>query len=217
MVWDADNKIGNKGAKAIGDALAPRQNPDGSWVSNAGLTSLHINSEFHTFSCCHVFVVFVSCGSLPRDGALHALSLYSGCTVSAVCILHSLQLWFPASATDCVLFCHAANQVGDWGAQAIGDALAPRQNPDGSWVFNEALETLQLYSKSFMYISFSSLHGIFVDFWLPQPLFNGAVNVPHAASLCGFVIPASVIDCVVFGIMQPTPSGTKEPFLLQKH
>ena len=37
---------------------------------------------------------------------------------------------------------HAVNQIGDEGAEAIGEALAPRQNPDGSWVFNGALNYL---------------------------------------------------------------------------
>ena len=53
---NADNKIGNKGAKAIGDALAPRQNPDGSWVYNEGLTALYLYSKSHPLRFCGAFL-----------------------------------------------------------------------------------------------------------------------------------------------------------------
>ena len=36
----ADTKIGAEGAKALADALAPRQNPDGTWTHNNALTDL---------------------------------------------------------------------------------------------------------------------------------------------------------------------------------
>ena len=36
------------------------------------------------------------------------------------------------------------NSIGDDGAEALGAALEPKQNPDGTWVFNTALSTLYL-------------------------------------------------------------------------
>ena len=38
----------------------------------------------------------------------------------------------------------AGNEIGDEGAKALADALAPRQNPDGTWTHNNALSTLNL-------------------------------------------------------------------------
>ena len=38
----------------------------------------------------------------------------------------------------------ADNNIGDEGAEALGAALEPKQNPDGTWVFNTALSTLEL-------------------------------------------------------------------------
>ena len=38
----ADNKIGAEGAKALADALAPRQNPDGTWTHNNALSTLNL-------------------------------------------------------------------------------------------------------------------------------------------------------------------------------
>ena len=40
----------------------------------------------------------------------------------------------------------AAGNIGDEGAVALGAALQPKQNPDGTWVFNKALSTLSLSS-----------------------------------------------------------------------
>ena len=38
--------------------------------------------------------------------------------------------------------------IGDGGAMALADALAPRQNPDGTWTCNNTLSTLGLDSAS---------------------------------------------------------------------
>ena len=38
----------------------------------------------------------------------------------------------------------AGNMIGDEGAEALAGALAPRQNPDGTWTHNNALSTLDL-------------------------------------------------------------------------
>ena len=48
-------------------------------------------------------------------------------------------------------WCHmlvaaADNDIGAQGAKALADALAPRQNPDGTWTYNNTLETLELNS-----------------------------------------------------------------------
>ena len=40
------------------------------------------------------------------------------------------------------------NNIGDAGAVALGAALEPKQNPDGTWVFNPALSTLNLWSAA---------------------------------------------------------------------
>ena len=39
----ADNKIGDEGAKALAGALAPRQNPDGTWTHNNALSRLDLS------------------------------------------------------------------------------------------------------------------------------------------------------------------------------
>ena len=36
------------------------------------------------------------------------------------------------------------NEIGAAGAKALADALAPRQNPDGTWTHNNALLFLDL-------------------------------------------------------------------------
>ena len=38
------------------------------------------------------------------------------------------------------------NGIGAEGAKALADALAPRQNPDGTWTHNNALSYLILFS-----------------------------------------------------------------------
>ena len=40
----------------------------------------------------------------------------------------------------------AVNGIGAEGAKALAGALAPRQNPDGTWTHNNALSTLDLRS-----------------------------------------------------------------------
>ena len=42
------------------------------------------------------------------------------------------------------LFSASENGVGNDGAVALGAALGPKQNPDGTWVLNTALSTLFL-------------------------------------------------------------------------
>ena len=39
----------------------------------------------------------------------------------------------------------AANEIRAEGAKALAGALAPRQNPDGTWTHNNALSTLYLW------------------------------------------------------------------------
>ena len=44
-----------------------------------------------------------------------------------------------------MLCCRAAdNAIKAEGGQALANALAPQKNPDGSWVYNNALSTLEL-------------------------------------------------------------------------
>ena len=60
-VWDVANDIGDGGAKAIGSALAPRQNPDGTWIFNGALNRLGLNSASpvarHPPAACLLLVV----------------------------------------------------------------------------------------------------------------------------------------------------------------
>ena len=42
----------------------------------------------------------------------------------------------------------ADNEIGDEGVKALADALAPKQNPDGTWTYNNALKSLDLYCAS---------------------------------------------------------------------
>ena len=41
----------------------------------------------------------------------------------------------------------AVNSIQDEGAKAVAAALEPRENPDGTWAFNPALQTLDLQSE----------------------------------------------------------------------
>ena len=41
----------------------------------------------------------------------------------------------------------ADNSIQDEGAKAVAAALEPRKNPDGTWAFNPALQTLDLQSE----------------------------------------------------------------------
>ena len=41
----------------------------------------------------------------------------------------------------------AVNDIQDEGAKAVAAALEPRKNPDGTWAFNPALQTLNLNSE----------------------------------------------------------------------
>ena len=40
----------------------------------------------------------------------------------------------------------ADNDIGAQGAKALADSLAPRQNPDGTWAYNNTLRRLELNS-----------------------------------------------------------------------
>ena len=46
----------------------------------------------------------------------------------------------------------ADNGIGADGAKALADALAPRQDANGNWHFNGALNNLNLYSKSLLFV-----------------------------------------------------------------
>ena len=47
---------------------------------------------------------------------------------------------------DCPV-CMAGNNIGDEGVRAIGEAITPREQPDGTWAFNAALHHLNLESE----------------------------------------------------------------------
>ena len=149
----AGNGIGDDGAKAIGSALAPRQNPDGSWVFNEAMEGLElygkpeILSNFHSLAFLSgrpqfLIGLYLAMSNLALRCELQlSLVLFSAMQCDCICDLyqpHSLPV-------HCVWY--ADNTIGNNGAEAIGDALAPRQNPDGSWVFNGALNYLNLGSK----------------------------------------------------------------------
>ena len=113
----AVNDIGDEGAVALGAALEPKQNPDGTWVFNTAMSDLYLN-------CAGPYPPLI-----PKVDPL--------CGKSA-------SLTLPGDL--CALPAAAANDFGDEGAEALGAALEPKQNPDGTWVFNTALSTLSLYS-----------------------------------------------------------------------
>ena len=45
----ADNEIGPEGARALTEALAPQQNPDGQWVFNGALNTLKLGGEYPSY------------------------------------------------------------------------------------------------------------------------------------------------------------------------
>ena len=181
-VCNADNRIGDKGAKAIGDALAPRQNPDGSWVFNGALKTLGLDGASplarHPPASCLLLVVqhgspwprgapgngigadgakALADALAPRqeangkwqfNGALNTLDLHCKFVLPLRCPEHAF-VYVPTNqflTVPCVW--DADNKIGDGGAKAIGGALAPRQNPDGTWIFNGALNRLNLPGAS---------------------------------------------------------------------
>ena len=55
------------------------------------------------------------------------------------CLLHHV------AAAAVVIAAAVGNRLGPTGAKALADALAPRQNPDGTWIHNNTLSTLGLF------------------------------------------------------------------------
>ena len=174
----AVNFIGAKGAKALSDALAPRQNPDGSWACNTALNALMLESNAIRDAGAQALAEAMA----PREGpdgtwkqtnALSTLELKSEprdhvpfprpspllvlslgfLTEGAVVII---VLWSLAHFGYCVLVASSASvtKIGDVGATALADALAPRKNPDGTWSYSSTLTTLDLRSESFLPPSF---------------------------------------------------------------
>ena len=110
----AATDIGDAGAEALGAALEPRQNPDGTWVFNTALSTLDLG------------------GGGPDPPLIPILRGKSA------------SLTLPGDL--CTRPAAAENYIGADGAVALGAALEPKQNPDGTWVFNPALSTLNLRS-----------------------------------------------------------------------
>ena len=113
---DVGNCIGDKGAVAMGAALEPKQNPDGTWVFNTVLSTLSL------------------WGAAPAPPIIPMVDPLCGKSAS---LTLPGDLCAPA-------YTAADNDIGDEGAVALGAALEPKQNPDGTWVFNTALITLGL-------------------------------------------------------------------------
>ena len=96
---------------ALGAALEPKQNPNGTWVFNTALIALHLE-----------------CAAPVPPTGVERLYHHECLTSYGLC------------------FFAADNDIGDEGAVAQGAALEPKQDPDGTWVFNPALSTLDLTS-----------------------------------------------------------------------
>ena len=78
-------------------------------------------------------------------------------------------------------FCAAGNNIGAEGAKALAAALEPRQNPDGTWAFNGALNELVLTGESFPPTRCQEIHSIPGPVFLSQLLMS--VREPDDAGI----------------------------------
>ena len=83
----------------------------------------------------------------------------------------------------------AGNRIGDEGAEALGAALEPKQNPNGTWVFNTAMTTLGLGSAG-----------------PDSPLFP--IGDPLRGKSASLTLPGDL--CTLPILMQPMISETRE-------
>ena len=114
------NHIGPDGARALGDAIAPRrQQRTGELVFNPKFESLNVGrNQLGDLGLAHLARAFKPAVAL------------NGCWCFNPTFRH-----LHANMNSC---------LSQAGPLAIGESLSPRANPDGSWAFSSSLTTLHL-------------------------------------------------------------------------
>eukprot|EP00873_Tetraselmis_striata_P044796 jgi/Tetstr1/465060/TSEL_009788.t1 len=156
----ADNGVGDEGAKALAEALAPQQGRDGTWHCNLALQTLTLfNSGIGDEGAKALAEALAprqgSSGTWHVNQALQNLDLrVNGIGDEGVKAL--AKALAPRQGSDGTCHCNQALQtlyldgsfIGDEGAKALAEALAPRQGSDGTWRCNQALQTLDLFGTN---------------------------------------------------------------------
>ena len=86
-------------------------------------------------------------GTWAFNGALEGLNLWSEAFCPSPCC-SLLPFCRCSMMTDNATPGSAENNIGAEGAKALASALEPRENPDGTWAFNGALEKLYLQGET---------------------------------------------------------------------
>jgi len=161
--FDEVNNIGEKGAKALADALKPHKNPDDSWCQNQTLRRLDLASE--SSSLPHF--PLLSLGSPSSPSSQYALLSHAHQSGRYHLTMEVSTPNWKLSLLPRVLLPRPfqVNSIGAGGTKALAEALKPLKNPDDSWCYNQALQSLDLTGESLPLFSLFFSLGLLSSFF----------------------------------------------------